>query len=292
MHLHTLALDGAYEENAAGRLRFIATPPPRQADIRRVVEKVHARVQALLGVNEAHDDPRADDDNRLLFALGGAAIANRNVTESGTLRPVERVGPPYAMNMRIRPLQMLLPIGTARTWATACMPKCGWGPRPAAPGKAVTLRFTSSHLPQRLCELDDGRLGYALKTAVVGWHDHGRVCTAGIFAEAGDMGAATATASGDLLRCFGGAPCKRRHALLRACWTFVAIAAAPWLPACDDGLALDAQVGALPRPMASPLLKVSPQQRMSPKSKPSWSVCRPPTKKLRRLLRTLVRYYR
>ncbi len=156
-------------------------PPPTQADIRRVVEKVPARVQALLGADESHDDRHVNDDDRPLFASGGAAICAQ----------LSASGHPNAMNMRIRPLPPLLPIGTAHPWATACMPKYGWTPTtrgawkswhatfhvlPSAPSVFASLRR-----PPWLCA----------RTAVVGWHEHGRVCTAGFPAETGDMGAAT-----------------------------------------------------------------------------------------------------
>ena len=64
-------LDGAYLEES-GSLRFVATPPPTQQDLRRVVEKVADKVSKLLGTVDGADDlgTDVDEDKSLLFALG------------------------------------------------------------------------------------------------------------------------------------------------------------------------------------------------------------------------------
>ncbi len=164
VHLHTLALDGAYEEDAAGRLRFIATPPPTQADIRRVVEQVHARVQALLGADASHDDRHVDDEHRLLFVLGSAAIANRHVTDSGTLCPVERVGP----LIRAEDVNLTIAAAAGRRPGAHLGYSLHAQVRVRAHDRRRLEKLARYVLrppicPQRLCDLGDGRLGYVLK---------------------------------------------------------------------------------------------------------------------------------
>ena len=138
-------------------------PPPTQADIRCAVEQVNARVQVLLCASEGHDEHPAEYAHRLLFAMDGARYRNWHVTESGALRPGERLA------SRARTQYANAPASAAprrhdthldySLHAQVRVRAHDW--RRLEKSARYVLR---SHIaPQYLCDLGDGRPGDVLK---------------------------------------------------------------------------------------------------------------------------------
>jgi hypothetical protein len=62
-HLHSLALDGIYVEDGSGEPVFRRVPPPSDAEVARVADRVHLRVVKLLerrGLGPQADPAEAD----------------------------------------------------------------------------------------------------------------------------------------------------------------------------------------------------------------------------------------
>ena len=97
-HFHTLALDGIYVESGKGELVFQRVPPPSDAEVARVAERVHRNVARLLerrGLGPQACSDEADTlshDEPLLAELYGASISGRIATGPRAGRRVARVG--------------------------------------------------------------------------------------------------------------------------------------------------------------------------------------------------------
>jgi len=80
LHFHTLVLDGVFVQEPDGTLRFHATSPPTDGDVRRVVARVRRRLERLgltgATVTDADADPLADE-SAALASLSRAAILGR-----------------------------------------------------------------------------------------------------------------------------------------------------------------------------------------------------------------------
>jgi hypothetical protein len=97
-HFHTLALEGIYIVNEKGEVVFQHVAPPSDAEVARVADRVHRRVERLLerrSLGPQADPELADPlqrDQPLLAELYGASISGRVATGSRTGRRVIRVG--------------------------------------------------------------------------------------------------------------------------------------------------------------------------------------------------------
>jgi hypothetical protein len=97
-HFHTLALDGIYVESGRDQLVFQHVPPPSDAEVARVADRVQHRVARLLerrGMGPQADLGEADalwHDEPLLAELYGASVSGRIATGPRAGRRVARVG--------------------------------------------------------------------------------------------------------------------------------------------------------------------------------------------------------
>jgi hypothetical protein len=95
VHLHVLALDGAYVRNARnadGPLEFRALPPPTQEEVRRVAERMHGRLERLCAkhgvagmagtAGDAHGDGCAAEESQTALGVCMEA-ASRDVSLFG-----------------------------------------------------------------------------------------------------------------------------------------------------------------------------------------------------------------
>jgi hypothetical protein len=103
-HLHTLALDGIYIEGGKGELVFRRIPPPSDAEVARVADRVHRRVAKLMerrGLGPQGDPEQADtlrQDEPLLAELYSASVLGRIATGPGAGRRIARVGDAVDVN--------------------------------------------------------------------------------------------------------------------------------------------------------------------------------------------------
>ena len=96
-HFHTLALDGIYVEGERGRLVFRHVPPPGDAEVARVADRVQRSVARLmerrgLGPQADPGEDTLRHDEPLLAELYGASVSGRIATGSRAGRRVAKVG--------------------------------------------------------------------------------------------------------------------------------------------------------------------------------------------------------
>jgi hypothetical protein len=97
-HFHVLALDGIYVVDEKGELVFRRVPPPSDAEVARVAERIHRRVARLVerrGLGQQTDPDEADAlrrDEPLLAELYSASISGRVATGPRAGRRIVRVG--------------------------------------------------------------------------------------------------------------------------------------------------------------------------------------------------------
>jgi len=97
-HFHTLALDGIYVEGDRGRLVFRHVPPPGDAEVARVADRVQRSVARLMerrGLGPQADPGEADTlrhDEPLLAELYGASVSGRIATGPCAGMRMTRVG--------------------------------------------------------------------------------------------------------------------------------------------------------------------------------------------------------
>jgi len=97
-HFHTLALDGIYIVDGRGELVFRRVPPPSDAEVARVAERIHRRVAKLMergGLGPQADPDEADTlrrDEPLLAELYSASISGRVAAGPRAGRRFARVG--------------------------------------------------------------------------------------------------------------------------------------------------------------------------------------------------------
>jgi SnoaL-like domain/Putative transposase len=96
-HLHTLALDGIYIEGGKGELVFRRIPPPSDAEVARVADRVHRRVATLmerrgLGPQADPEEDRLRHDEPLLAELYSASVSGRIGSGPRAGKCVVRVG--------------------------------------------------------------------------------------------------------------------------------------------------------------------------------------------------------
>jgi hypothetical protein len=86
IHFHSLVLQGVYREGGDGRLRFQRLPPPTDAEVERITERIARRVIRLLerrGLGPDADPGEADPlsrDQPLLAELYAASVQGRIAT--------------------------------------------------------------------------------------------------------------------------------------------------------------------------------------------------------------------
>lgn len=96
-HFHTLALDGIYVEGGRGQLVFRHVPPPGDAEVARVADRVQRSVARLmerrgLGPQADPGEDTLRHDEPLLAELYGASVSGRIATGSRAGRRVAKVG--------------------------------------------------------------------------------------------------------------------------------------------------------------------------------------------------------
>jgi hypothetical protein len=93
-----VALDGIYVENGSGEPVFRRVPPPSDAEVARVADRVHRRVVRLLvrrGLGPHADPAEADTlwrDEPLLAELYSASVSGRIATGPRAGRGIVRLG--------------------------------------------------------------------------------------------------------------------------------------------------------------------------------------------------------
>jgi hypothetical protein len=98
VHFHTLVLDGVYDPDAAGGIRFIPLPPPDDAEVARVAARIARRLGKLLerhGMGTETDPGEIDSlyhEQPLLAALYGASVRGRIAVGPRAGQRVIRVG--------------------------------------------------------------------------------------------------------------------------------------------------------------------------------------------------------
>jgi len=98
VHFHSLLLDGVYAPGLDGALRFHPLPPPKDAEVARVVSQVARRIARLLerrGLGPDSDPLDADplaEEQPLLAQLYGASVAGRVATGRRAGQRVLRMG--------------------------------------------------------------------------------------------------------------------------------------------------------------------------------------------------------
>jgi len=97
VHLHTLALDGAFWQGPDGTLRFHPLPAPTDAEVARLVATVARRVGKLLAPRGLGDGETGEEDALAVESAAMAGLANAAVQGRLALGPragaqVERLG--------------------------------------------------------------------------------------------------------------------------------------------------------------------------------------------------------
>ncbi|MCC6848742.1 MAG: transposase [Deltaproteobacteria bacterium] len=99
VHFHTLALDGVFQSDADGDLRFVPASPPTPQEIARLVATIARRVATLLrrhgltlGGDEPADDADSQADAGALAALAAASVTGRSLLGAAPGARVGRVG--------------------------------------------------------------------------------------------------------------------------------------------------------------------------------------------------------
>jgi len=170
-HFHTLALDGIYVVNGKGDPIFLRVPPPSDAEVARVADRIHrcvARLMERRGLGPQADRDEADTlrrDEPLLAELYSASISGRVATGPRAGQRVARVGDAVDFEDAV-PASGALCASVAgfSVHAGVCVP----------PGDRVRLERLARYAgrpplaTERLSLQPDGRLLYRLKRR---WRD-------------------------------------------------------------------------------------------------------------------------
>jgi len=170
-HLHSLALDGIYVEDGIGEPVFRCVPPPSDAEVARVADRVHRRVVRLLercALGTQADPAEADTlwhDEPLLAELYRASVSGRIATGPRAGRGVVRVGNGEDMNDASLPAdKCCAAVAGFSVHAGVCVPA-------RDRMRLERLARYAGRPPlaaERLSVLGDGRLLYRLKRR---WRD-------------------------------------------------------------------------------------------------------------------------
>jgi hypothetical protein len=165
-HFHTLALDGIYVEEDGGRLVFRRIPPPSDAEVARVADRVHRGVAKLmerrcLGPQaDPEDADTLQHDEPLLAELYSASVSGRIATGPRAGRRIVRVGDEVGPeDAAIKPGQCCASVEGYSVHAGVCVPA----------RDRIRLERLARYMgrpplaAERLSLLPDGRLLYRLK---------------------------------------------------------------------------------------------------------------------------------
>ena len=166
-HLESfLALDGIYVINEKGELVFRRVPPPSDAEVARVAERIHRSVARLMerqGLGPQADPDEADSlrhDEPLLAELYSASISGRAATGSRAGRRIARVGDDVdSGDAALPPGRCSVAVAGFSVHAGVCVP-------PRDRKRLQRLCRYAGRPPiatERLSLLPDGRLLYRLK---------------------------------------------------------------------------------------------------------------------------------
>ena len=166
IHFHSLVPDGVYYVDERGQIRFQRLPPPSDAEVRRITERIARRVVRLLerrGLGPRADAEEADPlfrDQPLLAELYGASVTGRIAVGAGAGNWLMTAG------YRAEPATSGSPVGARCSnvsgfslHANVCIPAkarrqlerlCRYVARPAV-------------ATERLSVLPDGRVMYRLR---------------------------------------------------------------------------------------------------------------------------------
>jgi hypothetical protein len=166
VHFHALALDGIYAVNDKGEVVFQRVPPPSDAEIARVADRIHRRVARLMerrGLGPQADADEADTlrhDEPLLAELYSASISGRAATGPRAGRCIARVGDDVDSEGASLPSgRCCASVAGFSVHAGVCVP-------PRDRMRLERLARYASRPPlatERLSLLPDGRLLYRLK---------------------------------------------------------------------------------------------------------------------------------
>jgi hypothetical protein len=99
VHFHTLVLDGVFQRESEGRLRFYPSPPPTDLEVAGLLETIRSRILRLLrrrGLIGEDIDPEAQDpfvsQSSLLAGLSNAAVLGRVALGPRAGRRIRRIG--------------------------------------------------------------------------------------------------------------------------------------------------------------------------------------------------------
>jgi hypothetical protein len=171
LHFHTLALDGIYVAEEGGQVVFRAVPPPSDAEVARVTERIQRRVARLLerrglGSQANRDESDTLHHNQPLLAeLYSASIAGRIATGPRAGHRITKVGDGIDLeDLAVAGGPRCACISGFSVHANVCIPAhdrmrlerlCRYAGRPPV-------------ATERLSRLPDGRLLYGLKRR---WRD-------------------------------------------------------------------------------------------------------------------------
>ena len=164
-HFHTLALDGIYVEGGRGELVFRHVPPPSDAEVARVADRVRRSVARLmerrgLGPHAGPDEDTLRHEEPLLAELYSSSVSGRIATGPRAGRRVARVGDAVETDdAALPPGRCCAAVAGYSVHAGVCVPArdrmrlerlARYAGRPPLAGERLSL-------------LPDGRLLYRLK---------------------------------------------------------------------------------------------------------------------------------
>jgi putative transposase/transposase-like zinc-binding protein len=159
LHLHSLVLDGVYDDRA----RFHALPPPTQRDVEKICATIARRVRRLLARRGLADESAADalaEQEPLLSGVCAASIQGLVATGDRAGGAVQRVGDQVEEDEPSpRPSRLCAQVAGFNLEAAVVVPA-------RDRRRLETLCKYISRPPiaaDRLSELSDGRLSYELK---------------------------------------------------------------------------------------------------------------------------------
>jgi hypothetical protein len=171
IHFHMLALDGVYAEDKKGCVCFRPAPPPSDAEVARVTERIQRRIARLLerrGLGPQADRDESDSlrqSQPLLAELYGASVSGRAATGPRAGRRIAKVGDVIDLeDIAVPSGPRCATIAGFSVHANVCVPAhdrmrlerlCRYAGRPPV-------------ATERLSPLPDGRLLYRLKRR---WRD-------------------------------------------------------------------------------------------------------------------------
>jgi hypothetical protein len=100
IHFHTIFVDGVFDEEKSGEIKFVRTSPPTDEDVHELTIKLKIRILRALGksghLKEDEDGEKTleyqMEHNPLLAKIFGASIANRIGLGPHEGRPIFKVG--------------------------------------------------------------------------------------------------------------------------------------------------------------------------------------------------------